>query len=127
VDQRKPKIIICGLTIALDKILINALQEISNVKVLANYYELLKLPFIEGEELILWELSEASEKKLEEINTITKQYPDIKIIIINGGGSTKIAAEILKAGASDIFPKPFDHELLVDRVVALLRLKDKFK
>lgn len=126
-DQRKPKIIICGLTIALDKILINALQEISNVKVLANYYELLKLPFIEGEELILWELSEASEKKLEEINTITKQYPDIKIIIINGGGSTKIAAEILKAGASDIFPKPFDHELLVDRVVALLRLKDKFK
>ena len=126
-DQRKPKIIICGLTIALDKILINALQEISNVKVLTNYYELLKLPFIEGEELILWELSEASEKKLEEINTITKQYPDIKIIIINGGGSTKIAAEILKAGASDIFPKPFDHELLVDRVVALLRLKDKFK
>ena len=124
--QGKTKIILCGETIALDKTLIQTLKEFCDVKVFFNCCDLLKLSLEDEQELVLWELSGASEQDLKEIALMKERYSDIKIIVINGGASTKIAAEILKAGASDLFPKPFDHDLLIDRVVALLSLKDKF-
>jgi len=123
VDQKKPTIIVCGETIILDNTLINALQEFSIVKVLDNYRDLLKLPPQE-EKLIVWELSAVCRKSFNIITSIKKRRPEIKIVIINGGTGTKTAAEILKAGAADIFPQPFDLELLIDRVVALLRLNN---
>jgi DNA-binding NtrC family response regulator len=61
---------------------------------------------------------------LKELSLIKDKYPGIKIIVIIESASTKVAAEILKAGASDIFPKPVDHDLLIDRIVALLSLKN---
>jgi DNA-binding NtrC family response regulator len=121
--QGKTKIILCGKTIVLDKTLIQTLQEFCDVKVFNNCCDLLNLSLKEGEKLILWELSGISKKQLKEITSVKERYSNIKIIVINGGASTKVAAEILKAGASDIFPKPFDNDLLIDRVVALLSLK----
>ena len=124
--QGKTKIILCGESIALDKMLIQTLKEFCDVKIIFNSCDLLKLSLEEEQELILWELSGTSKQHLKKIALIKERYSDIKIIVINGGASTKVAAEILKAGASDLFPKPFDHDLLIDRVVALLSLKDKF-
>jgi DNA-binding NtrC family response regulator len=120
----KPKIILCGETITLDEALVQRLKEFSDLEVFINCLDLLTLSHRAGQELILWEVSESNIKHLKELSLIKDKYPGIKIIVIIEGVSTKGAAEILKAGASDIFPKPVDHDLLIDRVVALLSLKN---
>ena len=123
-NQGKPKIILCGDTINSDKALVQTLKEFSDVEVFNNSRDFLTLSSRTDQELILWEISASGKKQLRELSLIKNKYPDIKIIIIIESTSTKIAAEILKAGASDIFPKPVDHDLLVDRIVALLSLKN---
>lgn len=124
-NQKKPKIILCGESVVINKELIQALQEFADVKLIINYFDLIKHKMTEDEKLIVWELSKVSRKRLKSIATIKKRQPSIEIVIINGGGGTKIAADILKAGASDIFPKPFDLDLLIDRIGALIRLNKK--
>jgi DNA-binding response OmpR family regulator len=47
--------------------------------------------------------------------------PEVKILVIVDTKSTKEAAKVLKYGATDVFPKPFDPQLLVERVKALLQ------
>ena len=123
-NQGKPKIILCGEKITLDKALVQTLKEFSDVEVFSNSCDFLILSSRTDQELILWEISASGKKQLKELSFIKNKYPDIKIIIIIESPSTKIAAEILKAGASDIFPKPVDHDLLIDRIVALLSLKN---
>ncbi|NIP31795.1 MAG: hypothetical protein GTO02_19990 [Candidatus Dadabacteria bacterium] len=126
-SQKKPKIILCGETITLDKSLLQALRKFFTVNIFANYFNFLELPLNEGEKLVLWELSRFDQEELNAISSIKKRHADIRIVVINGGAGTKVAAEILKAGASDIFPKPINYELLVDRIFALLSLKDESK
>lgn len=123
-NQGKPKIILCGQTIALDTVLIQTLTEFSQLKVLINCRDLLTLSSGSDQELILWEIPASGKIHLKELSLIKDKYPRLKIVVIIESTSTKVAAEILKAGASDIFPKPVDHDLLVDRIVALLSLKN---
>ena len=123
-NQGKPKIILCGEKITLDKALVQTLKEFSDVEVFSNSRDLLTLSSRTDQELILWEISASGKKQLKELSLIKDKYPGIKIIVIIESASTKVAAEILKAGASDIFPKPVDHDLLIDRIVALLSQKN---
>jgi len=120
VKQGKTTIVLCGETIVSDRQLTQALQRFFEIKFINDAADLIELPPERGEQLILWELPGIGKNQLEQLRRIRQHHPGIKIIVIEGGASTRVAAEILKAGASDIFPKPFDHELLIDRVVALL-------
>lgn len=124
VIQKKPKIILCGEMIASDKLLIQTLKEFSDVDIFINCHDVLALSPRICRELILWEVSGSCKKHLKELSLIKEKYSGIKIIVIIEKANTKGAAEILKAGASDIFPKPFNLDLLVDRVVALLSIID---
>ncbi|MBN2010228.1 hypothetical protein JW960_12855 [candidate division KSB1 bacterium] len=120
-QTRKTKIILYGAD-APDAALKQALQQLFNLKTIDKDVELSNFIARNGGDLILWEILHTEHSEVNSIRLIKLKFPEIKIIIINGGSGTKIAAELLTAGASDIFPRPFDNDLLIDRIIALLRI-----
>jgi DNA-binding response OmpR family regulator len=71
--------------------------------------------------LILLELSKGRKKQLNTLKTLRSLLPEIIILVILDNKSTQEVAEILKHGAMDVFPEPYDPQLLVERVEALLK------
>jgi len=49
------------------------------------------------------------------------KIPEVILIAINGSENVNSAAELLIAGATDIFPAPYNPALLVERIEGLLR------
>jgi signal transduction histidine kinase len=57
------------------------------------------------------------------LKEIRHKYPDTYFIFFTGGGSTEIAVEAMKSGATDYIAKPFRREVLLDRVTSVLKLR----
>ncbi len=72
-------------------------------------------------DLILFEMSKSRKRELNTLKTLKSLLPEVIILVIADKQPTKEVANILKYGATDIFPKPYDPHLLVERVEALLR------
>ncbi|MDF1579718.1 MAG: response regulator [Desulfuromonadales bacterium] len=58
------------------------------------------------------------------LRTIREQFPRTYVVMFTGKGSEKIAVELMKAGASDYILKPFSNQDLIDRIEAVLRLRE---
>ena len=72
-------------------------------------------------DLMLFELRKGSREELRTFKALRLLLPEVKLLVILDNKSTKAAAKVLKYGATDVFPKPFDPQLLVERVRALLQ------
>ena len=57
-------------------------------------------------------------KKIKEIND------DTAVIIITAYGGEQVAVELMKAGAEDFISKPFENEVLLNSVKAVLKIRD---
>ncbi|MBW6510729.1 MAG: response regulator [Desulfuromonadaceae bacterium] len=61
---------------------------------------------------------------LTALRTIREQFPRTYVVMFTGKGSEKVAVELMKAGASDYILKPFSNQDLIDRIEAVLRLRE---
>jgi len=68
----------------------------------------LKLPDIGGSEVL---------KKIKEIDE------SIAVVILTGYGSEQIAVELMKLGASDFIPKPFERDVLLGAINNALKIR----
>lgn len=57
---------------------------------------------------------------LQELKSLS---PDCAVVICTGRGSEEIAVQLIKSGASEYLPKPFNPKTLADRIDGVLRLR----
>ncbi len=118
--MEKHCILVSGLTVATDDKLVNELQE--NVTVLKNSDNCRIESIISDRklDLILFEVSKDSPSEVEIIKNVKINYPDIKIIMINGDGNREVISKSFSYGANDTFRTPYKRSLIVERVNAIL-------
>lgn len=61
---------------------------------------------------------------LEVLEKATKLYPDLPIIILSGRADEDLARQTLQGGAYDFFLKPFDLQVVEERLSAKLELME---
>ena len=118
----KKHILLAGSRISKDENLVRALKK--HVNVLRNI-SIQSIDLIIKEHscnLIFLEIISGSEKEIKIIKEIKGLYPRIKIILIDGTGDQKFAAQAFLMGVDDIFRKPYKIPLMVERMNAILLL-----
>jgi signal transduction histidine kinase len=58
------------------------------------------------------------------LKEIRKRFPDTYVIMLTGKGSEEIAVETMKAGASDYLLKPFNNQVLYERIDNVLKIRN---
>jgi signal transduction histidine kinase len=61
---------------------------------------------------------------LATLKKIRSDHPDTYVIMFTGKGNEEIAVELMKAGASDYILKPFSNQNLIERIEAILRIRE---
>lgn len=116
----RPKILICGKNVVRRKTLLAALKKNHQIITIGNY---LKFDFsnIKQINLIIVELSSANSENSEFLRELRLKSPKIIIIAIVDNGNIEHTADFFAAGATDIFPRPFQNSLLIQRIDGLLK------
>lgn len=60
---------------------------------------------------------------LAALKAIRSRYPDTYVLMFTGKGSEEVAVQVMKAGAADYLQKPFANHNLLDRVDAVLAIR----
>jgi DNA-binding response OmpR family regulator len=120
VDTQKG-ILIYGKGIAVNQYVITNLAKESQIWVADTLPNLVNSATGHQADLILFELHKGSKEELRTFKALRLLLREVKILVILDAKSTKEAAKVLKYGATDVFPKPYDPQLLVERVKALLQ------
>lgn len=115
------RIFIYGRDISSNEYVTSTLEAKYNVWRAENQTTLVNFATGHHADLILFEMSKSRKKELNTLKTLKSLLPEVIILVIADKQPTKEVANILKHGATDIFPKPYDPHLLMDRVEALLK------
>jgi len=116
-------ILISGSTTAIDTKLVSELQKTATVLTNLDNSNIESIIESTRVDIILLEISKENCSEIEIIKNIKSQYPDIEIILINGGRDRALMAKAFKNGVKDAFRMPYKIALIVERVNALLRYK----
>ena len=71
-------------------------------------------------DLVIVEVSKEHPAEVDLITRIKKQFPSTVIIVVDGDQDHEVIAKAFSYGAKDVFRKPYDRALIVERVKALL-------
>ena len=83
-----------------------------------------------GVDLVLTDLQMAKVSGLEVLEHVTKDYPELPVVIITGYGTVKSAVEAVKKGAFDYISKPVDNDelkIVVRRALEMRRLTQEHR
>ena len=119
--MRKKTILIYGRSISRNQSLIMNFENKCKVWVVDTLLNMVNFAATHLPDLILFELSKGSRNEVRTLKALRLLFPEVIILVIMDNQSTKELAKILKYGATDIFPRPFDPQLLVERTEALLK------
>jgi DNA-binding NarL/FixJ family response regulator len=72
-------------------------------------------------ELLILEFPESFENELQVISEIRQMRPSADIILLTDSGDKEMIAKALNYGVRDIFRSPYNHELITERVIGLLK------
>lgn len=119
-DDTPKGILIYGKGIASNKYVTTNLENEYKVWVVDTLPKLVKSAAGHQADFILFELSKISKEELRTLKALRLMFPEVMVLVVIENQSTQEVAKILKYGATDVFPKPYDPQLLVERVEALL-------
>ena len=71
--------------------------------------------------LVVIELSKDWKDDLYAVQSLKLNFPNILIVIVNGGGTQEAVIQSFRSGGVDFFKKPYDKKLLAERVEALIK------
>src|SRR5437870_8178498 len=81
-------------------------------------------------DLVLSDLQMAKVSGLEVLEHVTRDYPDLPVVIITGYGTVKSAVEAMKKGAFDYISKPVDNDelkIVIRRALEMRRLTQEHR
>ena len=120
-NASRPQLLVCGKYLTGDKRLNRLLTKKYDLYIINQVQDLEKIVTQKTINLILIDVLKNRKKKLKTIKQLKRMIPDILIVVVNSSQNVRTAAEILTSGATDVFPMPYDSELLADRVDGLLK------
>lgn len=123
-DEQKG-ILIYGKSIAHNQYVIKNLEVKHTVRFADALPNLVNSATHQQTDLILFEMGRGSKQELNSLKTLISLLPEVVFLVILDNKATKEVAKILKYGVTDVFPKPYDPHLLVERVEALLKKNGK--
>lgn len=112
-------VILSGPTISRDRRLIDLFNEDMAVISIRRNSEIEVILRRQSIDAIVLEIPDDRSEEVEIIRTTRSQYPRIPIILI--GGNRELLAKAVQNGVNDIFKKPYRHDLLKERVSALIK------
>jgi len=121
-ERLKSNILLCGVKLAHDKTLLKTLTSKADVTLLLDTGKLEKTVKDRNITLVIVELSGSWQKDLSVIRSLKVKFPDIIIVIVNGGGSQETVIQSFRSGGVDFFKKPYNKKLLAERVEALIKI-----
>ena len=120
-EKRRPTLILSGQQLCRDKMLNNLLLKKYNLVCLKDTKRLEAAAIRKGANLIIIELLRNGTPQLEIVKRLKAKLAEIAIVVVTGNQDVQDNAEILIAGASDVFPLPYHPEFLAERVDGLLK------
>lgn len=117
------KLLLCGKKVVNDEALKTLLRIKYDIICIKDFRKLMDILFHEVVKLIIFDISKKRNEQLKILIELKEKLPDVIVVAVNGSENVQNAAEILAAGATDVFPKPYDSKLLAERVNGLLKEK----
>mgnify|MGYP006291818939 CR=1 FL=1 len=72
-------------------------------------------------ELLILEFPPSSENELQVISEIRQIRPSADILLLTNKGDKEMIARALNYGVRDVFRSPYNHKLITERVIGLLK------
>ena len=123
-EKRRPTLILSGQQLCRDKMLNNLLLKKYNLVCLKDTKRLEAAAIRKGAKIVIVELLRNGITKLEMLKSLKAKLAAVAIVVVTEQQDVQDTAEILMAGASDVFPLPYLPELLAERVDGLLKRFD---
>ena len=120
-DAGRLKLLFCGKKVVADETLKTLIQIKYDIICVKNFRKLLDVASRESVKLVIFDMTRQKKQRLQILKQLKEKSPDIIIVAVNGSENVQDAAEILAAGAADVFPSPYDSRLLAERVNGLLK------
>ena len=99
--------------------LIQSLRSRYLVTLLERIELLVRRSFLSGTHLLVLDCSENAELLSEVLPRLKEEFPDLCVVLVDGGLSQKQIAASFKEGVQDYFADPYDAELLRERMDSL--------
>lgn len=119
----KKCVLLSGPTIAHDEKLKEKLEEFAIVLASDNNSQIESILRGKKVDLIILEVANDNLHEIEIIKIVTTKFPDTEIILIDGNGDQELIAQAFAFGVKDTFRKPYQSNLVVERVNALCRFR----
>ena len=118
-STKSKEIILCGQLLANDSILLSRLREEFQLILCAKAKNIRSAIRNRGQKIVLLEIGEG-EVELKLLKKIKCGGKKVPIIALGPGGSRDIVVEAFKYGACDFFKIPYNRELLIERIRAVI-------
>jgi PleD family two-component response regulator len=125
--MKKRRVLISGHSLSFDEELYGALQKIATVLKISDNHWIESLLAYNPVDLVIIEISEENSAELELIKRIKDQFPNTVIILIDGSENREVIARAFSYGVKDAFRKPYNRDLIVERVKTLLNQSARVK
>ena len=120
-NSNRIKLLLCGRMVINDEALKTLLQIEYDIICLKNFRTILDVVTKHIVKLMIVDITKQKKEQLNMFKEIKAKIPNVIIVAINGRENVHNAAEILSAGATDVFPAPYNRVLLTERVNGLLK------
>ncbi len=110
---------LAGRKVSNDWGLIQSLRSRYLVTLLERVELLVRRSFLNRPHLLVLDCSESAELVSQVLPRLKEEFPDLCIVLVDGGLSQKQIAAAFKEGVKDYFADPYDADLLVERMDSL--------
>ncbi|RQD73770.1 MAG: response regulator [Halanaerobium sp. MSAO_Bac5] len=98
--------------------------ELESAKTIRNNSFLEKFP-LNKIDVIFLDIYLKEENGLDVLKYLTKNYPEIDVIIVSGENKISTVTTAVELGAKDFIAKPFDNQMLLKKLSKILEQQDK--
>lgn len=115
-------VLVSGQTITHDELLQEELEKFAVVLSIRENQQIESILRENKVDLIILEVTNANLHEIEVIKIVKTKFPDTEIILVDGNGDRELIAQAFAFGVKDAFHKPYQRNLIVERVNALLSI-----
>ena len=119
--MEKPTVLISGPLISRDEQLLSEIKQIARVFKNTQNHKIESILKKTRVDILLLELLKNNKSGIDIIKKIKKEFPMIQVVLINGNGNRNVIAEGFNDGIKDAFRMPYNRDLIVERINAILK------